>query len=714
MRKRMLSILLSILMVVLFIPTGIYADGESNKSISLGLSALKNNQDSFLYFGNYKQFSDGAGFLYPEPIRWRVLSNENNTAWLLSDKILDVYYYHNENSINVSVYWKDTLMKKWLNSEDSTGGFSDKAFSSKELDTILLKSADLGKVMLLSDKEVKNSSWSSNKRTILPSVDTAFARGGGTINQTNGADCYILRSDNPDDYLDIIKNDGSYDFSIFDAGMAFGVRPSMYLDNPKVLFTSPASGGKTESGLTSVSDYSRNEYKLTVLDADRNSFLVTKKSQSGSTIQFDYDLAKTGNKEFISAMVVNGDTVKYYGRIKNVNVESGTLSLSIPSTVDANNGDRLFVFNEQCNGDYKTDYASPLRELSLENSSSNMPLLQINSVTNEWEVSYDNGATWTSLNVKATGETGEKGDKGDTGASGMDGANGADGKDGITPMLKVGDDNMWHVSNDNGNVWTSLGVKATGAKGDKGDTGASGKDGLIPHIGINGNWWLDNTDTGVQASIKGDQGENGITPQLKIDGDNIWSVSYDGGQTWASLNVKATGDTGASGRDGINGIDGKDGITPMLKVGDNNLWHISYDGGNIWMSLGTKATGDVGIRGEKGDTGLSGKDGSNGVDGKNGVGISNANINAEGELILTYTNGASINLGRVVGEDGLTPYIGDNGNWWLGEKDTGVSAIADLESDLLSSPVIITIGTIAGLAFISNVGLILYIVFKKK
>ena len=132
------------------------------------------------------------------------------------------------------------------------------------------------------------------------------------------------------------------------------------------------------------------------------------------------------------------------------------------------------------------------------------------------------------------------------------------------------------------------------------------------------------------------------------------------------------------------------------------------------MSLGTKATGDVGIRGEKGDTGLSGKNGSNGVDGENGVGISSANINVEGELILTYTNGASINLGRVVGEDGLTPYIGDNGNWWLGEKDTGVSAIASSESDLLSSPVIITIGTIAGLALISNAGLILYIVFKKK
>lgn len=28
----------------------------------------------------------------------------------------------------------------------------------------------------------------------------------------------------------------------------------------------------------------------------------------------------------------------------------------------------------------------------------------------------------------------------------------------------------------------------------------------------------------------------------------------------------------------------------------------------------------------------------------------------------------------VKGEDGLTPYIGANGNWWLGNADTGVSA----------------------------------------
>lgn len=71
---------------------------------------------------------------------------------------------------------------------------------------------------------------------------------------------------------------------------------------------------------------------------------------------------------------------------------------------------------------------------------------------------------------------------------------------------------------------------------------------------------------------KGDKGETGTTPQLKIGEDNLWKVSYDNGATWVSLGVKATG---AAGKDGAeftvtdasgtttamirNGTDGRDG-----------------------------------------------------------------------------------------------------------------------------------------------------------
>lgn len=69
-----------------------------------------------------------------------------------------------------------------------------------------------------------------------------------------------------------------------------------------------------------------------------------------------------------------------------------------------------------------------------------------------------------------------------------------------------------------------------------------------------------------------------------------------------------------------------------------------------------------------------------------------ANINENGHLILTLPNGNIIDAGYAVGpqgadgkngqdgqngadgEDGITPHIGANGKWWLGDVDTGVSA----------------------------------------
>ena len=298
------------------------------------------------------------------------------------------------------------------------------------------------------------------------------------------------------------------------------------------------------------------------------------------------------------------------------------------------------------------------------------PKFRINTRTNEWEVSYDDGATWTSLGVRATGEKGEQG---------ADGQDGKDGADGITPQLRIGSDSIWEISYDGGQTWASLNVKATGDKGEQGADGQDGKDGA-----------------------------DGITPQLRIGSDSIWEISYDGRQTWTSLNVKATGDKGDAG---TAGKDGTDGLAPY--IGTNGNW---------W--LGDTDTGvRASVKGDKGSPGRSGATGADGKSGKDGVGISKAEINAAGELVLSYTDGTTVNLGKVVGadgKDGLTPFIGENGHWWIGEADTGVSAAADSaapassDSVCVTSPVLIVIGFAAGLALLGNIGLILYIVLKKK
>ena len=68
----------------------------------------------------------------------------------------------------------------------------------------------------------------------------------------------------------------------------------------------------------------------------------------------------------------------------------------------------------------------------------------------------------------------------------------------------------------------------------------------------------------------------------------------------------------------------------------------------------------------------------------------------------------------------MTPFIGENGNWWIGEKDTGMKAAADTAvsagsgNTSAASPALIAVGIIAGLALLGNFGLILYIVLKRK
>ena len=146
---------------------------------------------------------------------------------------------------------------------------------------------------------------------------------------------------------------------------------------------------------------------------------------------------------------------------------------------------------------------------------------------------------------------------------------------------------------------------------------------------------------------------------------------------------------------------------PQLKIGEDNLWYVSYDDGKTWTSLGVKAKGATGA------AGAAGRDGRDGLNGQDGVGIVSAEINADGHLILTYTNGKTTDLGVVVGADGLTPFIGDNGNWWIGELDTGVKAAASSEA---ASPVTIVLGAAAGLALAGNIALALTLrrVLKKK
>lgn len=121
----------------------------------------------------------------------------------------------------------------------------------------------------------------------------------------------------------------------------------------------------------------------------------------------------------------------------------------------------------------------------------------------------------------AKGETGDKGDKGDTGDKGDKGDTGS------APVVSVSQDS------DGVFYWTLDGEWLTDAEGHKlRVTGEDGKDGA-----------------------SGTAGKDAIAPQVRINStSNEWEISTDGGNTWTSTGVPATGDTGATGDSWISGI----------------------------------------------------------------------------------------------------------------------------------------------------------------
>ncbi len=109
---------------------------------------------------------------------------------------------------------------------------------------------------------------------------------------------------------------------------------------------------------------------------------------------------------------------------------------------------------------------------------------------------------------------------------------------------------------------------------------------------------------------------------------------------------------------------------------DNNLILEYSDGstlnlGKINQKGEQGEKGEQGIQGEKGDKGeqgIQGDKGDQGVQGEKGVGISKAEL-VNGELIITYTDGTTDNLGKIVsqekseGTDGLEYYSLPDGTY---------------------------------------------------
>lgn len=93
------------------------------------------------------------------------------------------------------------------------------------------------------------------------------------------------------------------------------------------------------------------------------------------------------------------------------------------------------------------------------------------------------------------------------------------------------------------------------------------------------------------------------------------------------------------------GADGKDGITPKLRINEQtNYWEVSYDEGDTWESLGVKATGEDGKDGKDGRDGVNGINGINGINGVNGTNGKDGVDGTDGKDGVDGTDGKDASL----------------------------------------------------------------------
>ena len=368
MKKRLISIMLALCMVLCLVPTSVFAEevgAEGSAAIQFGtdaISVLSKNANSAnaptVYFGQDHENNPGA---------WRVIDYDGNSAaGTAGNMTLLAANNMGLSKFGASNAYADSELKEAIDA------LADK-LTAKETDAVEKRTLASG-----------NYDGENTDGVAGPAVSNAvfWPLSSKEANAVNNdlrvvdpehpgwvSSYWWLRSPGENVYYTAVVSGGG---AVFTDGnnviRALGVRPAFNLDLNSVLFTSPAVGGKPDGGLTTVPEYTGNEWKLTLHDSDRDDFTAKTVLVNGSVLEVEYKNAKVGDNEYISAVIQDADgSISRYTRVVQLDgTTNGTYGrTAIDLTGIDMTGKTLCVFNEQFNGDYKTDYAGALREVKL-------------------------------------------------------------------------------------------------------------------------------------------------------------------------------------------------------------------------------------------------------------------------------------------------------------------------------------------------------------
>lgn len=214
-----------------------------------------------------------------------------------------------------------------------------------------------------------SSQLNSNRRLELKLHDNINARYG----ELNSGYYYVRTYHNYDGSCE--KPVSNHTYICMGRAVGWGcikrVHPAFNLDLSKVLVPKVATSGtgKITFSAWSVPNSSADLKFLINAGTTKSSFNVPSVNNKvldnvtcGTTYYFDYTGASASTlnsgKNYVSAIIYDSNgVVKYYGNLAEITSESGTESITIPSSLSAGTY-KLALFEEEKCDAYKTDYAS--------------------------------------------------------------------------------------------------------------------------------------------------------------------------------------------------------------------------------------------------------------------------------------------------------------------------------------------------------------------
>ena len=268
--------------------------------------------------------------------------------------------------------------------------------------------------------------------------------------------------------------------------------------------------------------------------------------------------------------------------------------------------------------------------------------------------------------------------------------NGKNGQAGVTPLMRINTDtNEWEVSYDNGKTYTTTGVKATGPQGPQGNPGQGGAagDSFFADVYKDGDYWVFERVDGNKIMVPTAEAFASLAEKVAaldesskafaslINGkkfiESCEPFTNDSGSGYKLVLVSLNAETGETVKEDYFIFNGEDAETPVVGLRQDETtgdWYWTVDGEDILVDgKPVKANGPQGIDGP----------------------VPSFRIDPTNGHLYVTVNGTESDLGRVVGTNGSAGEAGSSSSIVVTPGEDGQLTIDFIGGDGLTSTIVV-------------------------